>query len=308
MANETTFRDLSRGLADAVETAGSGVVLVNGRRRFPASGLVYRSGFVLTADHVVEREEGITVLLADGTEIEAAIAGRDPGSDLALLKVASETGDPIRPAGSEARVGEIVLALGRPSPSGIQASLGVVSAMRGIARVSGRHGRRRRWTMSGEMYIHTDAIPYPGFSGGPLINASGEVLGLNTSGLVQGTSLATPIQRAFDLAGMLAEHGSVRRGYLGIRSQLTPLDEKQRAALGREQEAGLLLVWIEEGSPASAGGLIVGDILVGLNGEPVDDHESLQDSLTGELVDTAVEVEVLRGGTAARMTVTVGSR
>jgi S1-C subfamily serine protease len=308
MANEKTFMDLSRGLADAVETAGPGVALVSARRRFPASGVVYRSGFVLTADHVVEREDGITVMLAGGEELEAAVAGRDPGSDLALLKLANGGGDPIRTAESDARVGELVLALGRPSPSGIQASLGVVSAVRGVARVSGRHRRRPRWSMSGETYIHTDAIPYPGFSGGPLINAAGEALGLNTSGLVPGTSLAIPIRRAFELAKMLEEHGSVRRGYLGIRSQHTPLDEKQQAALGREQEAGLLIVWVEENSPAGAGGLIVGDILVGLNGEPVDDHESLQDGLTGDLVDKDVEIEVLRGGAAAKLSVKVGSR
>ena len=162
--------------------------------------------------------------------------------------------------------------------------------------------------MSGETYIYTDAIPYPGFSGGPLINASGEALGLNTSGLVSGTSLAIPIQRALDLAGMLAEHGNIRRGYLGIRSQLIALDGKQQAALGRAQEAGLLIVWVEEGSPAGDGGVIVGDILVGLNGDPVDDHESLQDGLSGDLVEQSVDVEVLRGGARAAVTVKIGSR
>lgn len=307
MANESSFKNLSGSLADAVEAAAPGVVLVNGRRRFPASGLAIQPGLVLTADHVVEREEGITVQLAGGAEIEAAIAGRDPGSDLALLKLSSEAAVSIRPAAAEARVGELVLALGRPSPAGIQASLGVVSAVRGVARISGRR-HRRKVSMSGETYIHTDAIPYPGFSGGPLIDASGEVLGLNTSGLVSGASLAIPIRRALDLAAMLAEHGSVRRGYLGIRSQQIGLDAKQQAALGREQEAGLLIVWVEEGSPAGAGGLIVGDILVGLNGEPVDDHESLQDGLTGDLVERAVEVEILRGGARTTAPVTIGSR
>jgi S1-C subfamily serine protease len=308
MTNDNTFKNRSNGLADAVERAGPGVALVSGRRRFPASGIVFRSGLVLTADHVVEREDGITVQLAGGAEFEATIAGRDPGSDLALLKLETEIGDAITPAAAEARVGELVLALGRPSASGIQASLGVVSAVRGFVRVSGRRRRRRHSTVSGESFIHTDAIPYPGFSGGPLINAAGEVLGLNTSGLVHGTSLAIPISRALDLAAMLAEHGSVRRGYLGVRSQHTPLDEKQQEALGREQEAGLLIVWIEEASPAGKAGIIVGDILVGLNGEIVDDHESLQDNLTGELVELAVEVEVLRGGAPARLSVTIGSR
>lgn len=308
MTNETPTQSLSNSFADAVEAAAPGVALVNGRRRFPASGLIYRGGFVLTADHAVERDEEITVQLHDGSELPAAVAGRDPGSDLALLKLETGAGDPIRPAEGEARVGELVLALGRPTASGIQASLGVVSAVRGVPRMSRRGRRQQRWSISGESYIYTDAVPYPGFSGGPLINASGAVLGLNTSGLVHGTSLAIPIHRALELAGMLAEHGSVRRGYLGIRSQITPLDNKQQAALGREQEAGLLLVWIEEGSPAAEGGLIVGDILVGLEGEPVYDHDSLQETLAGELVDLPAQVEVLRGGTATVVSVKVGSR
>jgi S1-C subfamily serine protease len=107
---------------------------------------------------------------------------------------------------------------------------------------------------------------------------------------------------------MLAEHGSVRRGYLGVRSQHTPLDENQQAALSREQDAGLLIVWIEEGSPAAQAGVIVGDILVGLNGEIVDDHESLQDNLSGALVEQKIEAEVLRGGVRATLAVTIGSR
>jgi S1-C subfamily serine protease len=308
MTKENSFTSFSQGLADAVAAAGSGVVQVNGRRRFPASGLVYQGGLILTADHVVEREEGITVRFEDGAEHEAVVAGRDPGSDLALLKLGAEAGAPIRPAAADARVGELVLALGRPSSSGIQASLGVVSAVRGIVRVSGRRRHRRKWTMSGDTFIHTDAIPYPGFSGGPLINAAGEVLGLNTSGLVHGASLAIPVGRALGLAAILAEHGSVRRGYLGIRSQITPLDEKQQTALGRAQDDGLLIVWVEEGSPAGTAGLIVGDILVGLNGEPVDDHESLQDNLAGDMVDQTVETELLRGGSPAKVSVMIGSR
>ncbi|HUF39080.1 MAG TPA: trypsin-like peptidase domain-containing protein [Anaerolineales bacterium] len=307
MAETHTFKDLSNGFADAVESAGPGVALVNGRRRFPASGLVISPGQVLTADHVVEREEDITVRLADGRELAASIAGRDPGSDLALLKLETEAGESIRPGEAQARVGELVLALGRPSPAGVQASLGVVSAVRGAVRVHGGRRRRWKWSMTNELFIHTDAIPYPGFSGGPLINSAGEVLGLNTSGLAHGMSLAIPIARALELAVMLAEHGSVRRGYLGIRSQNTPLDEKQQAALGREQEAGLLIVWVEEGSPAGQAGLIVGDILVGLDGEPVDDHGSLQDGLSGDLVDRAVQVDLLRGGTLTAAAVKIGA-
>ena len=302
--------EFSTGLADAAERAGRGVVLVNGRRRFPASGVILQPGVVLTADHVLERDEEITVQLPDGDTVSASIAGRDSATDLAVLRLETDAGEPIQRSDRQGRVAELVLALGRPASSGIQASLGIVTAVRGILRSGGRgrRGRAGRWMMTQDPFIYTDAIPYPGFSGGPLINTAGEMIGLNTSGLVRGTSLAIPSGRALATGAALLEHGSVRRGYLGIRSQHTPLDEKQQAALGREQDAGLLLVWIEAGSPADAGGLIVGDILTAAGEGEIDDHASLQEALGTDTVGQSLEIEVLRGGERRMLVVTVGSR
>lgn len=297
----TALTDLSEALADAVERAGAATVLVNGRRRMPASGIVYAADLVLTANHVVERDEEITITTPDGRTLAATVAGRDPGSDLALLRISEGVLTPAERAEGEPRIGQIVLALGRPSEDGIEASLGVVSA-------TGAPQRRRRRGAAIEWLIRTDTTPYPGFSGGPLIDAAGRVLGLNTSGLLRGGAVTIPAVAAWQIAGTLASQGRIRRGYLGIRSQPVALPPGQQQALGREQPSGLLLVWVEEGSPAAQGGLLVGDILVAVDGQPVADPDELQGSLTGAVVGQPTPIDILRGGQPTTVTVTVGER
>ena len=297
---KNTFVSLSDAMAEAVEKAARSTVLVDGRRRIPSSGILYASGLVLTADHAVEKDEDITIGLPDGGEGKAVVAGRDPGSDLALLRLDGGAGSQAEVAGNAARVGQLVLALGRPTMEGVQASLGVVSAIGGPVR-TGRGGLLER-------YLRTDAIPYPGFSGGPLIDSSGSVLGLNTSGLARGASLAIPTDLAWQIADTLEKHGSVRRGYLGVRSQPVPISEAQSQALGRGQSTGLLLVGVENGSPAERGGLMVGDIIVGIAGQPVADPDELVARLTGSVVGQPTPVEVLRGGQPHTVTVTIGER
>lgn len=300
MNGNNILNALSEAMADAVEKAGAATVLVDGRRRFPASGIAYAPDLILTADHVLEREEEIKVMLPDGTRMDATLAGRDPGSDLALLRLVSAMASVGEPAPQEARIGQLVLALGRPTPDGIQASLGVVSAIGGPVRY-GRGGLLER-------YIRTDAAPYPGFSGGPLIDSAGRVVGVNTSGLARGASLTIPVAQAWKTAEMLARHGSVRRGYLGVRSQPVEIPTSQQAALGRPQETGLLLVSVERGSPADQAGLMVGDILTGLAGTPIEDPDELLAQLSGEVVGRPVGVEILRGGQRLEITVTIGER
>lgn len=294
------FEALSAAMAEAVKRGAAVTVTVDGRRRIPASGIAYSADLVLTAEHVVERDEDITVRLPDGSSMAARVAGRDAGRDLALLRLDSAALAPAEIAGEAARVGQLVLALGRPSSEGIQASLGVISAIGGPAR-TGRGGLL-------ESYLRTDTIPYPGFSGGPLVDASGRVVGLNTSGLSRGSALTIPASLAWQVAAALAEHGHIRQGYLGVRSQPVELPAAQQAALGRAQESGLLLVWVEEGGPAAQAGLLVGDILVALSGELVSDHDALLSGLSGSRVGQSVEVQVLRGGQPLALKVLVGER
>ena len=298
--SQNVLVELSDALADAAEKAGKATVLVNARRRMPASGIVYAPDLILTADHVVEQEKDITVILPDGTETSASLAGRDIGSDLAVLKLERAAGPIAEMTKSPARLGQIALVMARPTRDGIEASLGTVSAIGGPIRTG--HGGML------ERYIRTDGISYPGFSGGPLVAADGTVLGLNTSGLARGAAITIPADIAWKVAETLAKHGRVKRGYLGIRSQTVEIPNASRKALKRDQSAGLLVVGVENDSPASKGGLIVGDILVAVASEPVLHHDELFTRLSGDVVGKSTLIEILRGGQPQTLNVLIGER
>lgn len=301
---EATYSDphllsmLSNQMADAVERIGTALVMVNGRQRQAASGIVYAPDLVLTADHVLEREDNLTIQTHDERTLAAQFVGRDPSTDLAVLRVNDLGLTPAATARDPARVGQLILVVGRPSSSGPMASLGIVSAVGGPLRM-------RRGLLL-EQYIRTDAIPYPGFSGGPVIDGQGAVLGILTTGLISGATLAIPTPIAWRIAGTLAQQGFIKRGFLGISSQPVHLPETQRA--GRTQEQGLLIVRVEPGSPAEAGGMLIGDILVSLDGQPVTDTDDLQPLLMNERVGKTVSVEVIRGGSLHTLHVTIGQR
>jgi len=279
------IKSLSDGLSAAVETAAASTLLVDARRRYPASGIAYTADLILTADHVVTREEDIRIGLPDGKSLPATIAGRDPGSDLALLRLSEKALSPARTA-KDPKIGQIVLALGRPSEAGMQASFGIVTSISGPAR-TWRGGLL-------DQFLQTETVPYPGFSGGPLVNVLGEVLGLNTSGLTRGESLTIPVSVAWPIAEALAKDGTVKRGYLGVRTQ--PV------------ETGLLVLWLEKDGPAEKGGLLIGDILTKVNGQALSDADDLFAALTSDTVGKSTPVEILRGGQPQALNLTVGER
>lgn len=296
--NPHILQTLSDQMADAVERISTALVLVNGRQRQPASGIVYAQNLIVTADHVLEREDDLTIQTHDKRTLPAQFVGRDLATDLALLRVADLGLDAAVIADTQARVGQLVLAVGRNPNDGPMASIGIVSTVGGPLR-TGRGATLER-------YIRTDAIPYPGFSGGPLIDAQGAVVGVLTTGLVNGVALAIPMNIAKTIADTLAKQGYIKRGYLGISSQLVQLPVAQRA--GRSQEAGLLIVKVDENSPAQRGGLLVGDILVALDGHAINDAEDLQILLAGDRVDKTIPVEAIRGSVLQTLQVTVGQR
>jgi S1-C subfamily serine protease len=305
--SKNIFTELSDAMASAAEQAGKSTVLVDARRRIPASGIAFAKDMILTADHVVEREEDIKVLLADGTEATARLIGRDPGTDLAVLKLDPSTGSgqaasatPAIVAKTPARVGQFVLAIGRPSKRGIESSFGTVNAIGGPVR-TGRGGML-------ESFIKTDVVSYPGFSGGPLINGEGQVFGINTSGFGSGGAITIPADVAWKVAETLAKHGKIKRGYLGIRSQTVNIPEESQKQLKRKQETGLLIIGLEADSPAGSGGLMVGDILAGVAGEPIEHHDELFVRLSGDVVGKSTPLDVLRGGSLVVVNVVVGER
>jgi S1-C subfamily serine protease len=288
---------LSDQFADAVERVGRATVQVNGRPRRPSSGVVYAPTLVLAAEHAIERDEDLSVEAATGPVLAAQLVGRDLASDLAVLQVPGLGAEPVSRAEMPARVGQFVLAVGRPAGRELMASIGIVSAVGGPVRTRG--GML-------EQYIRTDATPYPGFSGGALIDARGAVLGILTTGLAGGVALAVPVDVAWPLAETLARQGYVPRGWLGIGSQPVRIPVGQRAGL--EREAGLMIVELAPESPAQRAGLLLGDILVTLDGQAVDDGEALQALLGGDRVGRTVAVQVLRGGSLVSLDVIVGQR
>jgi len=285
MAN--ALQSLSQALADTIEASGKSIVRVEGRRRQPASGIVWAAdGVIVTAHHVLDRDEGIKVGLPTGEIVEATLAGRDATTDLAVLRVNAKGLFPAKWAdGASLKVGHMVLAAGRPGRT-VQATLGVISAL----------GESWRTPAGGEIdrYLQTDVVMYPGFSGGPLVGADGEIVGLNTSALLRGVSVTIPALTVKAIAETLLAHGRVRRGYLGVGAQPVRLSDTLRDSVG--QETGLMLVSIEKNSPAEKGGLLMGDTIVAFDGEKVRHLDDLLGLLSGDRIGKAVQVKVVRGG------------
>ena len=293
--------NLSNELSEIVGSTGLSVVRVDARRRVSASGVIWSNdGLVVTAHHVVERDDNITVSLADGETKAVELVGRDPSTDLAVLRLPGTALNLAPPAWADAdglAVGHLVLALGRPNNS-VQATLGVVSALEGSWRTRGG-GQIDR-------YLQTDVVMYPGFSGGPLVDSSGRAVGINTSALLRGVSLAVPTATIRRVITDVVAHGQVRRGYLGVGIQPVRLPAAVAEQLG--QETGLLLVSVEQGGPAEQGGLFMGDTIVTFAEQPVRHHDDLLSFLSGDLIGTAVTVNVLRGGRVQAVEVVIGER
>lgn len=298
--NPTVLQSLSDDLAAAVAKASPSLVAIHARRRIPSSGVIWRPGIVVTAHHTIQREDRITVTLADGTTVGATLAGRDPTTDLAVLRLNSEVGVPIeRAPNGIARVGQLVLALGMPGPA-VTAALGVVSATGGEWRTW--HGGRI------DQFIRLDLAIYDGFSGGAAVDASGRMLGLNSSGLARASAMTIPLATVERVAEQLLTTGRVRRGYIGLGVQPVRLPAGVVAAHSLPREVGLMVVSIEEGAPAHDAGISLGDVVVSCEGQAVADPSELLAALTGDRIGTAVTLRVLRGGTPHDIAVTIGER
>ena len=290
---------VSAALVETVAAAEPAVVRVDARRRLGATGIVWSSdGVIVTAAHVVERDHDIAIGLAGGQTAPATLLGRDGAIDLAVLR--TEARGLRAPAWAEPgdlAVGGLVLALGRTSDR-LLATLGIISAL------------DEGWTtpQGGQIdhYLQTDAVMYPGFSGGPLIDAQQRVAGLNSSSLVSGLNLALPAPTVRRAVEALLSGRPVRRGYLGITAQPVPLPDVVRERLG--QETGLLLTHVEPRSPAEKSRLIQGDTLVTLNGRPVRSLADLQAVLSGEQVGERVPAKVVRAGAVQDLNITIGER
>lgn len=295
--NASALAELSSQLSAAVERAEESVVAIHARRRLPSSGIVWRDGIVVSASHTVKRDDQFDVTLSNGESSTATIAGRDPATDLVALRVrgakrAASFGD-----GSTARVGSLVLAVGRPGRN-LTASFGIISAI---------GDRWRTWQGTRvERVLRLDVSIYDGFSGGPLVDASGNVLGMNNSALARGSAMALPAETVDRVLDELLERGHVRRPFIGVAIQPVALS----AALAGQmaQESALLVTAVAEGSPAEKASLFVGDLLLGANGNPLRRPTDLLDALSGARAGDSVRLDILRGGARNSVAVVPGDR
>ena len=296
--NMQFMRNLSDGLADAVETGQSFTVLVDGRPGYPASGTFYSPKHVIASNHSVHVNEGIRIETPEDRTVVAQVVGRHPTHDIVLLELADAVGISPKVVEKTPRVGELVLALARPSEDGIQSSLGIIGVSGGT--YIGGHGP----AMKG--MIRSDAAQFPGFAGGPLIDVEGNLIGVNIMGHRHGSFLTIPAEQAFAVAERIIQHGDIKQAYLGIRSQ--PAEVPGSVDLGREQVHGLLIVGVEEASPALAAGVITGDMVVGVDGVAVSSPGQLLDLLAERTEGDLVTLELVRGGVLLSQQLQLGGK
>lgn len=287
--------------ADAVERVSPGVVAVLGRKRLPASGTVWQrdeaGAVIVTASHVIEREENLSVRLGDDLDVPATLLGRDMTRDLAVLRADTSDLEPAPIAADETRVGTLAMAVGRPFVTCTQASFGSVVFVGSL---------RFRNYPTGQM-IHADPTLYPGFSGGPLINSIGEVLGINTSGARQAGSITIPSPQVSRVVNDIVEIGYVRTAWVGVTVQQVDLPEHIRAEL-TDQETGVKVLSVEARTPSADAGLYVDDILVTVADQPLEDVIDLQHILSDELIGESITFVAWRGDTRHEILVTPVAR
>jgi len=290
----TTVTDLSDALAGAVERASGAVLAVHGRRRLPSTGVRWRPGLIVTANHTVETDGEVTLTGPDGRTLSARVAGREPRLDIAVLRAESESapGADIADDG-ELRIGHLVLALG----AGPRASAGIVSAL----DVGG--GRQT----AGEI-LAVDLTLYPGFSGGPLVDVRGRIVGITTSGASRHLQCAVRATAVTRLVDHVVQGGRIPRAYLGVGTQAVVLPDLLRERLSLAQRTAVIAVNVKPDSPAAAAGLIIGDVIVSVAGHAIAEPEDLMAVLRPDRVGRAVTLSILRGGEPRDLEVIVGER
>ena len=289
--SRSSIAALSDQLADAVAAAGAAVVAVHARPRLPSTGVHWKDGVVVTTDGTVKQEEDIAVTLPDGKRIPATFVGRDRGTDLAVLRIppgslhVAELGDP-----AVLRPGNLVLALGRLDEGGARAAFGAVSATGGKWR-AWKGGEIDRW-------LQSDLTIYPGFGGGPLVDSSGQIHGINSGALSRPLATTIPVGTVHRVVAQLLERGYVPRGWIGAAMQPVRSDEG----------GGLLLVSIEKDTPAAKAGLLLGDVIVAIDGKSLESFDQLLDVLSGDSVGKKVSLDVVRAGKQRKIEVVIGER
>ncbi len=294
--NTHALAELSSRLSGAVESAAGYTVAIHARRRIPSSGVVWRDGVIVSASHTVRRDGTVAVTLPTGESVNATVTGRDPATDLVALSIGDVQLKPApRAEPRESGVGSLVLAVGRPGRT-VSASFGIISAIadgwRGVqgARIDG--------------VLRVDAAVYDGFSGGPLVAASGAVIGINNSALARGAAATLPAGVVDAVVDELIARGHVRRPFIGVAVHPVNLGAAAASRLGRPSDAALVVLSVAGGAPADTAGILVGDVLTEIDGHALARPADLLDALTGVAEGASVALTLLRGGERRTLSLT----
>ena len=300
MAN-SVLETISSEFASVAEKAGASVVAVHARRWMPASGIEWKKGVIVTVHHGVQRDEDIKVLFDDNRAVPAKLIGRDPSTDLAVLSVKEgSSGVPQLGDSTRLKLGHLVLALGRTRRGDLVASSGIIGGSSG--------GWRNQRGGHLDQHIRLDLALYPGFSGGPLLNTRGEVVGINTRGLAHGRAVTVPVATVDRVVEELLEKGHIARPYLGIAMQGVDVPESMGSRLPAETRVGLLVTHVETGGPAEKAGVLLGDVLFEVNGEMVEHLGAIQDALATAKIGEVLPIRLIRAGEIKPVSIILGER
>ena len=295
------WRALSDDFANAINRASASIVTVHARHRIPSSGIHWRSGIIVTADHTVERDEKITVTLPDGRNVPATLAGRDSSTDIAILKI--DAGNlPVAEKIDAAtlKTGNLILAAGRTAEGAVRAS----SALVGVT------GPALRTWQGGQLdlTVRLDRRLHPNLSGGPALDEQGRAFGINTSGLSRLASLVIPASTVDRVSAELEKKGHMGRAYLGVGMQPVRLSAKLQESLKISNEIGVMIAGVEPEGPAEKAGVMLGDVLVALDGKPLIGLRSVQSFLISAQIGSTVTASIIRGGALIEVVITIGER
>lgn len=293
--------ELSNALAGATQAAAAAIVAVHTEARGSSSGVVWRPGTVITAEHALQRDEEIRLTLPDGRVVSASLAGRDASSDLAVLKCPEATSAVTGFAEiADVKPGSLALAVGRTRASGPVAALGAVSLVA---------PERRTW--SGAViapYIRLDLGLQPTGVGGAVIDVRGRIVGMATPRFARFGAIAVPAPLVNRVTEALLKQGRIPRGYLGVGLQPVRLPEQIRQTLQRSEKTAAIVLEVEQGSPAYKAGLVIGDILVAFAGQPVARAEDVHARLAAESIGKTLPVKFIRGGVLQESSIVITER
>jgi S1-C subfamily serine protease len=293
--------DLSDNLADIAGRVGQSVVAIHGRHRMPSSGVIWRHGVVVTAAHTIRREDGIEVTLTDGRTVAAVLAGLDLGTDVAVLKVDGVDLGPVESGDARSlKPGHLALAVARTDALGISTDFGVIG---------GTGGAWRTWR-GGQLdaFVRLDGGLRPGFSGAALADMRGQVVGICTSALMRGAGMVIPGTTVERVTDELLAKGHVSRGYLGVGTQQVSLLNAWVSKMNLSFSSGLLISSLAPGGPAEQAGVLIGDVLIELDGKPCRDVDDLHAALGSASIGQQFQITLIRGGERHACSVTVGER